>query len=165
MKHLTEAISKSKIRNIKRSHDDDFLVYCKEFIHDELPNFEDRTMYSSDLGIELTNTINMDGSITFNSYKAEKILEKWSDYYDWYIDKMEMYDYKPEDYLTIDEETGAVELNIHDNPEITMVRFVIFGVEDILNNCKCKELDKEKVKLTPDVIEDILNAVDKVKKI
>lgn len=162
MENLVEALKKSMIEKLEK-HTTDFLEYCKEFIYDNLYKFENKTVYSSDLGIELTNDINKTGSITYNRYKAEKILKSWSDYYDWYINKMKSYEYQEYEYLGVDEETGKVELDIYSHPETTMVRFVIFGVDDILS--QCKTLDTNKITLTYDVIEQLKDEIKKVKNI
>ena len=161
MKHLLEALSKSKIRKLEKSHNDDFIEYCKDFIYDNLYNFEGQTLDSSNLSIELTKEINDNGGIIFNRYKVEKILKSWSKYYDWYINKMKFYNYNEDEYLTIDDKTGEVELDIYNYPELTMARFVIFGVDDIL--LQCKTLIPNKITLTQDIIDKIKSEVKQIK--
>lgn len=50
--------------------------YCKDFIIDTLPNYEDQTVYMCDLALMLTESINIDGSATYSTYEAQEYIKR-----------------------------------------------------------------------------------------
>ena len=125
----------------------EFFDFCKNFILDEIDEFEGRDVYGADLGIDLTEGINADGTFTYSTEKAKKYLQ------DWWADAAE--------YSEYEEMNFGQRSNPFENVEAFIVRMVIEGVRTILSRCKFVD-DKwnDKFELTEDVIATIKEEVE-----
>lgn len=125
----------------------EFFDFCKNFILDEIDEFEGRDVYGADFGIDLTEGINADGTFTYSTEKAKKYLQ------DWWADAAE--------YSEYEEMNFGQRSNPFENVEAFIVRMVIEGVRTILSRCKFVD-DKwnDKFELTEDVIATIKEEVE-----
>jgi len=121
--------------------------YCKQHINDEIDNFEGQDVYMCDLGSELTQAINVDGSATYSTYKAKEYLKFWWD--------------EAADYFQYEKDNFGQNLhNPFENPEAYHVCMIIEGVRSLLS--QCKTVDKhwnDQIYLTSKVIKKILKEV------
>lgn len=100
----------------------EFFDFCKGFILDKIEDYEGSDVYGSDLGIALTEGINVDGTFTYSTEKAKKYLQ------DWWADAAE--------YSEYEEMNFGKRSNPFENVEAFIVRMVIEGVITILSRCK-----------------------------
>lgn len=124
-----------------------FFDYCKDFILDNIEGYEGNVVYGCDLGIELTEEICCDGTITFSSSESKRYLAEWWD------DAAMFSDYEKFSF--------GQRSNPFDNVEAFIVNMVTEGVRSILSRCQFVD-DKwnEKFELTEQVIEIIGEQVD-----
>ncbi len=125
-----------------------FTDYCRQHIIDEIDGYEGTTQYACDLGLTLTEAINIDGSATYSNYKAIQYLKEW------WNDAADYFQYAKDNF-------GEVLQNPFDNPEAYMVCMIIEGVRSILS--QCQYIDKhwnERIELTPKVIKKILGEIE-----
>lgn len=128
-----------------------FLTYCREYIKNHIEEFVGQVVYAADLGLELTDAPNIDGSLTYSRYDAMEYLKEWwweaSDYFDY--EKLEF---------------GAE--NIHnpfENPEAYMVCMVIEGVNSLINQCSVIEENwNEQIELTQEISEQICKEIEEL---
>ena len=125
----------------------EFFDFCKDFILDKIDEFEGRYVYGADLGIDLTEGINADGTFTYSTEKAKKYLQ------DWWADAAE--------YSEYEEMNFGQRSNPFENVEAFIVRMVIEGVITILSRCKFVD-DKwnDKFELTAEIISTIKEEVE-----
>lgn len=125
----------------------EFFDFCKDFILDNIEDYEGSYVYGADLGIYLTEGINADGTFTYSTEKAKKYLQ------DWWEDAAE--------YSEYEEMNFGQRSNPFENVEAFIVRMVIEGVRTILSLCKFVD-DKwnDKFELTEDVIATIKEEVE-----
>lgn len=125
----------------------EFFDFCKNFILDEIEDYEGSDVYGADLGIDLTEGINADGTFTYSTEKAKKYLQ------DWWADAAE--------YSEYEEMNFGQRSNPFENVEAFIARMVIEGVRTILSRCKFVD-DKwnDKFELTEDVITTIKEQVE-----
>ena len=100
-----------------------FFDYCKNYIIDNIENWEGQTKYACDLGDYLTEGPNVDGSLTYSTYRAKEYIREW-----WY-EAGEYWEYEKNNF-------GENTHNPFDNPEAYMVCMVIEGVNSILSRCQ-----------------------------
>ena len=132
-----------------------YVDYCKELIKDEIVNFEDQLIYANELARELTMDGNMNESFTFSSYEAKRILQAWWDE----LDSVNSYIYGE---LGFSHDT----VDVFETPEKYHVMAVIVGVERILDDIEIiQENWGNKIEMTPDVIDTIIDQVDSVYRI
>lgn len=125
----------------------EFFDFCKNFILDEIEDYEGSDVYGADLGIDLTEGINADGTFTYSTEKAKKYLQ------DWWADAAE--------YSEYEEMNFGQRSNPFENVEAFIVRMVIEGVRTILSRCKFVD-DKwnDKFELTAEIISTIKEEVE-----
>lgn len=132
-----------------------YVDYCKELIRDEIENFEGDTFYACDLASELTMDGNMNGTFTFSAYEARQILKSWWD--DLHGVNRRIYDELGYDHDDVD---------VFDTPEKYHVFAVIEGVDSIMSALDIiQENWNEKIELTRDVIDTILDQLDGVREV
>lgn len=100
-----------------------YVDYCKDFIIDNLPNYEDQEVYMCDLGYKLTESINIDGSATYSTYEAKEYIKAWFD------EAGEVYEYQKANY-------GECLHNPFEEPEAFHVCMIIEGVNALLAQCE-----------------------------
>jgi hypothetical protein len=127
----------------------DFITYCKDYIIDNLPEHEGRLVYTCDLGYDLTEGPNADGTLTYSSYEAKEYLREWWDEADDY------YEYERNNF-------GTGGHNPFADPEAYMVCMVIEGVNTLIYQAfYALGIDGgEQVELTGDLIEQITEKVN-----
>lgn len=54
-----------------------FLDYCKNYILDNIDDFEGRECYASDFPFKITDGANVDGSLIYDRLTAMKYLQEW----------------------------------------------------------------------------------------
>ena len=125
----------------------EFFDFCKNFILDKIEDYEGSDVYGADLGIDLTEGINADGTFTYSTEKAKKYLQ------DWWADAAE--------YSEYEEMNFGQRSNPFENVEAFIVRMVIEGVRTILSRCKFVD-DKwnDKFELTAEIISTIKEEVE-----
>lgn len=128
-----------------------YFDYCKDFIIDNLPNYEDQSIYMCDLSATLTEGINVDGSATYSTYEAKEYIKAWFD------EAGEVYQYQKDNY-------GEVLHNPFDEPEAFHVCMIIEGVNSLLSQCDTVSGDNwnDKIILTDEVITAILSELEEV---
>jgi len=120
--------------------------YCKQFILDHLNDFEGQRVYACDLGSELTQGINVDGSATYSTYEAKEYLREWWD------EAGEYWQYEKDNF-------GANLHNPFDEPEAYMVCMIIEGVRSILSQIELiDEKWNDEITLSKKNIKTILTA-------
>lgn len=126
----------------------DFITYCKEYIAENLPEHEGNKEYLCDLGYSVTDGPNMDGTLTYNRAEAQEYLKEW------WNEAADYFDYEKDNFGTTQ--------NPFENPETYMVCMVIQGVNSLISQaCSVLNLDwDDKVELTADLIEEIIDAVN-----
>lgn len=125
----------------------EFFDFCKNFILDEIDEFEGRDVYGADFGLELTEGMNCDGTFTYSTEKAKEYLKEWRE---------EAGEYSDYEKFNFGERS-----NPFYNPERFTTGMVTEGVITILS--RCQFIDNkwdEKFKLTEDVIALIKEQVE-----
>lgn len=125
----------------------EFFDFCKDFILDKIEDYEGSDVYGADLGIDLTEGINADGTFTYSTEKAKKYLQ------DWWADAAE--------YSEYEEMNFGQRSNPFENVEAFIVRMVIEGVRTILSRCQFIDNKwNDKFELTEEVITTIKEQVE-----
>lgn len=127
----------------------EFNEEIREFIHDNLANYEGNTFYGCNLGYEITNDININGTATYDRNEAiEKLKEFWDDAAD-------VFEYCKFNY------GENLLLNPFEEPEKYHVIMIIEGVQSML--AQSDFIDKNwdnKIELTEENIKIILSEID-----
>ena len=120
-----------------------FVDYCKDYILDNIDNFEGTTHYACDFCMAITEGPNIDGSLTYSRAKAKEYLNEWND--------------ECADYWEFEKNNfGQNFHNPFDNPEAYMVCMVIEGCNSILSRCPYIEKHwNDQIELTAKVIKQI----------
>ena len=127
----------------------DFIPFCKQQILDEIDNYEGESEYGCDLGYELTQGMNCDGTFTYSRALAIEYIKEWWD------DCAEFSDY--EDF------SFGKRSNPFDNPEAFTVRMVVEGVAGLLAKLPIIEENwNDKLELTPEVIQTIKDQLEEL---
>lgn len=119
------------------------LDYSKNYILEQLDNYEGTTQYACELAMTLTECADADGTLVYCRNEAIDYLREW-----WY-DCADYWDFENDNF-------GRNYHNPFDNPEAYMVCMVIAACETILS--KCPVIDEhwnEQIELTEDVVNDI----------
>ena len=125
-----------------------FNDYLINFIKSELPEHEGRSVYACDLGNEITNGINCDGTATYSTYEAKQYIREWCD------EAGEYWEYENWNF-------GEHLHNPFDEPEAFMVCMIIEGVSSILAQCEIIDSAwNDKIELTEETIAAILSQID-----
>ena len=120
----------------------EFFDFCKNFILENIDEYEGNDVYACDFGITMTEAMNCDGTFTYSTEKAKEYLKKW------WVDAGEYSDYEKFSF--------GERSNPFDNPERFTTGMVMEGVRIILSRCQFID-DKwnDKFELTEDVIATI----------
>ena len=125
-----------------------FKDYCKNYILDHIEGYEGQLHYGCDFAYTLTETPNVDGTLTYSTHDAIEYLREW-----WY-ECGEYWEYEKDNF-------GEHPHNPFDEPEAYMVCMVIEGVNAILaNEPHIEKSWNDKLELTEEVIEDIKKYVE-----
>lgn len=131
----------------------DFTDYCKEQIENRLPEMEGSKVWMSELGFQMLEGPNVDGTLTYSTHEAIEYIREW-----WY-DAADYFQYEKDNF-------GEVYHNPFENPEAYMVCMVIEGVRSILSQCETvDEQWNDAVELTGTVIDRILSEVKDVEEV
>lgn len=122
--------------------------YCKQFMKDKIADYIGTEIYMCDLGYELTETINVNGTATFSRSKAKEYIKEW------FYEAGKVFDYQVENY-------GKAMQNPFENPEGWMVCMIIEGVNSLITQCECVgKLWNDKVELTTEIADKICREID-----
>lgn len=128
-----------------------YTEYCKNFITENLSNYNGQSVYMCDLAITITEGINVDGSATYSTYEAKEYIKEWWD------EAAEVYEYQKFNY-------GEVLHNPFEEPEAFHVCMIIEGVSYLLSQCDTVGGDNwnEEIELTEEIINTILEELAEV---
>lgn len=130
-----------------------YVEYVKDFIVDNLPEYEGKEVYACDLAYTITEGINVDGSATYSRQKAVDYIKEWFD------EAAEVYQYQVENY-------GQASQNPFENPEAWMVCMIIEGVSAVFSQCTVIDDNwNNEIELTEEIIKTILEEVQEVEEI
>ena len=130
-----------------------YVEYVKDFIVDNLPEYEGKEVYACDLAYTITEGINVDGSATYSRQKAVDYIKEWFD------EAAEVYQYQVENY-------GQASQNPFENPEAWMVCMIIEGVSAVFSQCTVIDNNwNNEIELTEEIIKKILEEVQEVEEI
>ena len=97
-----------------------FTTYCKEYITDRLSDYKGGIFYLCDFASEITKCDNVNGSITYSSYKAMEFIKE-------HFEAARAYwNYAKDNF-------GEVNHNPFEEPEAYMVCMVIAGVNSLMS--------------------------------
>lgn len=123
-----------------------FEIYCKDFIRENIEGLIGRTIDVADLGYEITNGINADGTCTYSTNLAKQYLCDWWD---------ECGDYWNYEKINFGEHLH----NPFDAPEAFMVCMVIEGVRLVLDSI---EYEQEQIEITQELCDSICSQLDEI---
>lgn len=119
-----------------------FIDYCKNYATEHLELRIGQKVYPEDLGFDLTEGPNMDGSLTYSRKAAEEYLREW------WEDAADYFDYAKSQF-------GEV-MNPFEDPEGYMVCMVIEGVrimvDTALDELGYMNIEDGKLELTEEVV-------------
>lgn len=125
-----------------------FNEYCHDFIADNLPLYDGHLHYGSELGYDITEEMNVNGSATFSRPAAMDYIREW------WIEAADYWEYERLEF-------GEHFHNPFDDPEAYMVCMIIEGVNSILaQSTFINENWNEEIELTPENIALILSQVE-----
>lgn len=127
-----------------------FTQYCKDFITDHIDNWVGEMVYGSELGYNITEGINADGSCTYSTYMAKQYLQAWWD------DAADYWEYEKLSF-------GEHAHNPFDSAEAYMVCMVIEGVNRLLGDFftgDAEDLWDRKFELTQAIADEICECVN-----
>ena len=128
---------------------EDFVPYLKDLLCEQLREYEDRSFYGSDLAYKILECYNVDGTITYSTYKAKKYLQQWWD--------------DAADYFQYEKDNFGEAHNPFENPEAFMVCMCIEGANTIFNKCPTVETFwDDDTKLTSELIENIITEIKEI---
>lgn len=132
---------------------EEFFDYCKAHLLEKLEAYEGQTHYACDLGSILCEEENVNGSLTYSTYEAQRYLQAW------WFECGDYFQYEKDNF-------GEVIHNPFENPEAYMVCMVIEGVQDILSQCKSiDDAWNEKVTLDEKFIAALKEEIEEVTEI
>lgn len=126
----------------------EFNDFCKEQIKNNLPEWIGQDVYMCDLGLELTQEMNCNGTFTFSRTEAMDYLREW------WNDASDYWEYEKFSF-------GEHFHNPFDNPEAYTVCMVIEGVRSLMS--QCTEVDEnwnDQVELTQEMCDSILEQIE-----
>ena len=122
---------------------DSLLWEIIEMLKDSLEDYEDETVYTSDIAYTLLETINMNGTVEFN---RKDTFEKFLAYSDEYSSG----------WNTMEENWGGVDFNPFDQPEKVDVAIYTETASTILNMLpSLTDLDTEEIVLDKGMIDKL----------
>lgn len=125
----------------------EFFEYCKQYILDNLDEYEGQDVYACDLGITLTEGMCCDGTFTYSTAKAKEYLIEW------FEDAAEYSEYEKFNF--------GERSNPFENVELFTVKMVSEGVRSVLSRCEfINDNWNGKIELTPDIIAIIKEQVE-----
>lgn len=128
----------------------DFDDFCKETIKDKLPEYVEQDVYMCELGMQLTEGMNCDGTFTYSRSEAKDYLREWWD------DADEYWNYETFSF-------GEHFHNPFENPEAYLVCMVIEGVRSLLSQChEVAENWNDQVELTQEMCDSIIEQLDEL---
>lgn len=128
----------------------DFIDYCKEHIEDKIYEYVGSTHYGADFAFTITEEENVNGTLTFSTYKAKETLKEWWD------DCAAYWDYEKDNF-------GEHAHNPFDRPEAYMVCMVIEGCASLLGQTEAlQEVWDEKFELTEELADKIVEQVKEI---
>lgn len=128
---------------------EDFIPFCKQQILDNIDEFEGDSKYGCDLGYELTQGMNCDGTFTYSTKEAMEYLQDW-----WW---------DAEQYSEYEDFNFGERTNPFKNVEAFLVRMVVEGVNGLMGKLPIiEEHWNDKLELTPENIETIKEQLDEL---
>ena len=132
-----------------------YVNYCKAHAIQTLDEMKgcDRRVYACDLGYELTQEINVNGTATFSTHAAKEYIRFWWD------EAGDVIEYQKFNY-------GEILHNPFEEPEAFHVCMIIEGVNTLLS--KCKTIDEnwnDKIVLDRKTINKIIREIRAQKEI
>ncbi|MBP5457234.1 MAG: hypothetical protein J6Y37_12110 [Paludibacteraceae bacterium] len=125
----------------------EFFEFCKNYVLDNIDDYEGCDVYGCDLGCTITESMRYDGTFTYSIAKAKRYLMEW------FADAAEYSDYEKFNF--------GERSNPFDNVELFIVRMVCEGVNSIVSRCKVvDDMWNEKFELTEEVIASIKEQVE-----
>ena len=127
-----------------------FIPFCKDYLKEQLDEYEGQTQYACDLGYILTEGINADGSFTYSRELAKDYLKEWWD--------------DADEYWVFEKEHFGENLhNPFENPEAYIVAMVVEGISGLLSKCQLIddnwnddiELTEENIALLKEQVDDL----------
>lgn len=98
-----------------------FFEYCKNFILDEIDEYEGQDVYACDLGGILTERMCGDGTFTYSTKKAIELLAEWI--------------WEAGEFSDYEENNFGKRSNPFENVEAYLVGMVSEGVRTVLSRC------------------------------
>lgn len=127
-----------------------FIPFCKDYLKEQLDEYEGQTHYACDLGYVLTEGINADGSFTYSRELAKDYLKEWWD------DAADYAEYEKFNF-------GEYEHNPFENPEAYAVCMVIQGICGLLSKCQLIDDNwNDEIELTEDNICRLKDEIDEL---
>lgn len=127
-----------------------FDVFCKDFIKGHIEDHLGRIVYASEFASEITMGINVDGSVTYSTYKAKEYLKAWWD------ETADYYEYSKRNF-------GKVLHNPFENPEAYMVCMVIAGVDCLMAQVKeIYDAWNDQIEVTQELCNSIVAQLDNI---
>ena len=119
-----------------------------DVLKDKLDEYEGNMVFCGDLGYELLQQYNVDGSYTYDTSKA--------------IEWVKMHFEEFEDILTEMKEVGIGSVaHVFENPEAFQVQIMLFVASDLLGQCKTvDECWNDEIILDKDIIDKIKEELD-----
>lgn len=125
----------------------EFFEYCKQYILDNLDEYEGQDAYACDLGITLTEGMCCDGTFTYSTAKAKEYLIEWFE--------------AAAEYSEYEKFNFGERSNPFENVELFTVKMVSEGVISVLFRCEfINDNCNGKIELTPDIIAIIKEQVE-----
>lgn len=124
-----------------------FEQYCKSYIEDNLSQYIGGQFFAGELGWEITQGPNADGTLTYSTAIAKEYLREW------WNDAADYFNYSVSEYGTPP--------NVFENPERYMVCMVTSGVNILLSQCEFIQNNwNTEFILTEEVVNKIIKELD-----
>ena len=124
------------------------LQYCKDYIIDHIDDYVGDLIYACDFSMTLTESANIDGSLTYSTKEAKDYLREW------WQNCSAYWEYEKSNF-------GQNLHNPFDNPEAYMVCMVIEGCGTILSRCPVIDENwNNKIEFTEEIIQQIKEFVE-----
>ena len=125
----------------------EFFAFCKDYILENIEEYEGNDVYACDFGITMTEGMCCDGTFTYSTAEAHRYLNEW------FLEAGEFLEYEKMNF--------GERSNPFDNVEAFTVRMVSEGVRTILSRCQfIDDMWNKKFELTPEIIATIKEQVE-----
>lgn len=125
----------------------EFFEFCKDYILENIEEYEGNDVYACDFGITMTEGMCCDGTFTYSTAEAKRYVMEWF--------------YDAGEYSDYEEMSFGKRSNPFDNIECFLVNMVTEGVRTILSRCQfIDDMWDKKFELTPEIIAVIKEQVD-----